>query len=135
MQHVLQIVPSSRHLVVQTQNDDSARGALRAVQQAGRSDVLICSDGADTDAVQQLRTNPAWVAEGDPAVGLWGRYIFAMARAISAGAAPPSLTVAPQAVLTKSNIDTYYNGAARRNTVPVPAQDSYLTKYMPGTAN
>lgn len=67
MQRLLQIVPEERHLVVQTQNDDIARGALRAIEQAGRKDsAIIASIGADESAVQALRSDPAWVAEGDP---------------------------------------------------------------------
>jgi ribose transport system substrate-binding protein len=83
--------------VVQTQNDDSARGALLAAHQAGRaSDTLGASAGADTAAIEQLRTNPAWVAEGDPSVALWGKYLFAMAQAVADGVTPPALTVAPR---------------------------------------
>jgi len=115
MQRVLQIVPDGRHLVAQTQNDDIARGALRAIEQAGRKDdAIIASIGADAAAVSALRGDPAWVAEGDPSVGQWGSYLLAMSKALMDGATLPALTLVPQVTLSKDNCQGTLVSAQRR---------------------
>lgn len=131
MQQVLQIVPKGRHLVVQAQNDDSARGALRAIEQAGRADdVIIAGGGADAGALDALRNTEAWFAEGDPSVPRWPGFILAMSQALVAGDQLPDLTPAPQVVLTKKNIDEYYDGSTPKANLPIPDGAKYLTKYF-----
>ncbi|MDQ0212994.1 hypothetical protein [Arthrobacter bambusae] len=131
MKRALQIVPKERKLVVQTQNDDSARGALRALEQSGRLDTaIVASAGADKNAIQALRTNPAWIAESDPSVGEWPRYLVAMSKAVLDGVQPPALTGVPQVILAKETIDQYYNNTEAKLNAPLPSEDAYLEKYL-----
>src|SRR5260370_36283099 len=58
------LIPKDRHLVVFTNTDDSAVGAWRAIVQAGRQrNTLIIGQTASPIGLQNLRTNPAWVAD------------------------------------------------------------------------
>ncbi|MCK8615509.1 sugar ABC transporter substrate-binding protein [Gordonia sp. C13] len=95
-------VPSSKNLIVYTVADDSALGAWQAVEQAGRGPrSLVAGIGGTKEALEQLRTNPSWVAEGDLFFGHWGQFMMAMAAAKKADQQLPFQTIAPEAVLTK----------------------------------
>jgi ribose transport system substrate-binding protein len=127
----LQILPTSRHLVVFTINDDSALGAWRAITQAGRQkNTLIIGQGADPDGLKNLRTNPSWVAEGSVFFELWPEYLLAMGVSVLNGAHPPALTLAPQTVLSKQNVAKYYgkNGLHPKIAPPLAKVDRYLLK-------
>ena len=51
MKQELTVLPKDRHLVVFTQNDDSALGAWRAITQAKREDdTMIIGQGANPTA-------------------------------------------------------------------------------------
>jgi ribose transport system substrate-binding protein len=131
MENELQLLPSSRHIVIFTQNDDSATGAWRAITQAGRqSNTLIIGQGADPAALQQLRTNPQWVAEGSVFFELWSEYLLAMGVAIMEGQTPPALTLPPQTVLSKQTVAKYYGASSTTATVapPLDPRDDYLIK-------
>lgn len=135
MKQALQVIPKERKIVVQTQNDDSARGALRALEQAKRLDsAIIASAGADNAAIEALRSNASWVAESDPSVREWPRYLVAMAKAVLDGVQPPTLTAVPQVTLHKENIDEYYNNTEPKLNAPLPAVDAYLEKYLKPSA-
>lgn len=131
MENELQLLPSSRHIVIFTQNDDSAMGAWRAITQAGRqSNTLIIGQGADPAALQQLRTNSQWVAEGSVFFELWSEYLLAMGVAIMDGQTPPALTLPPQTVLSKQTVSKYYGASGTTATVapPLDPRDDYLIK-------
>jgi ribose transport system substrate-binding protein len=130
MKQELTVLPSNRHLIVFTQNDDSALGAWRAITQASRqNDTMIIGQGADADGLKNLRTNPSWVAEGSVFFELWSRYLLAMGVSVLNGQKPPPLTLAPQTVLSKDNVSKYYgngNGTVAITSPPLAAQDRYL---------
>lgn len=111
-------IPEDRNLIVYTVADDSALGAWQAVEQAGRADrALTAGLGGSKEAMDQLRTNPRWVAQGDMFIGHWGQYLLAMAAAIEDGADVPFQTLAPEAVLTKD--------FAVRDSIVAPITDYY----------
>ena len=128
VKNVLQTLPAERNILLYSVNDDSTIGAWRAVQEAGRAEkVLVAGLGGSAAALQELRTNPSWVAEGTIFMGQWGQYLIAMAVAILEGAVPPELTKCPQTVLTAENVDTFYDADA--NVILLPPLDdsnSYL---------
>jgi len=102
MSDALSSIPTSRNVVVYAIGDDMAVGAMRAIEQANRTDTTILGGwGNTTEALNELRTNPAWVAEGDPFYGFWGEFTQAMAPLVLDGADIPLLTTSPVAVLTK----------------------------------
>jgi ribose transport system substrate-binding protein len=128
----LQTIPASKHLLVFTINDDVSLGALRAIKAAGRSDdTMMTGFGGDPQAIAQLRTNPAWVAESSTFVTLWGEYLIALGDAIGQGIKAPTLTLAPEAVLTKANVNNYYSHGSNPEPTSLPPlapQDSFLLK-------
>ncbi|MFD2420176.1 sugar ABC transporter substrate-binding protein [Amycolatopsis pigmentata] len=129
-QRVLQTIPAGKKLVIDVLNDAMVPGVLRALEQAGRQkDVLLASTGALPSALAGVRTNPIWVAEGDAGLSEWPRYLLAMSRAIAAGEKIPDRTLTPFRVVTKSNVDTLFDGDASKTPLPVPSADSYLLKY------
>jgi ribose transport system substrate-binding protein len=119
VRNVLQTVPADKNILLFAVNDDSALGAWRAVSEAGRSDkALVAGLGGSVAALQELRTNPNWVAEGSIFMSHWGQYLLAMATAITNGVSPPELTKSPQIILTKDTVDTYYD--AEGNVILLP---------------
>lgn len=131
VKNILQTIPASRHILLYTVNDDSTLGAWRAIVDAHRQkNTLVAGLGGDKDGLTQLRTNPHWVAEGDLFIYYWGEYLMAMGVAMLHGAKPPTRTISPQIVLTKSNISQYYApGATKAKILPaLPKVDGYLKK-------
>ena len=130
MKNELQLLPAGRHLIVFTQNDDSALGAWRAITQANRQkDTLIIGQGADADGLKNLRTNPSWVAEGSVFFELWPEYLLAMGVSVLNGDKPPALTLAPQTVLSKQTVAKYYGkGVHPIVSPPLATVDRYLVK-------
>ena len=122
------MLPQSRHLIVFTQNDDSALGAWRAITEANRQNTtMIIGQGADADGLKNLRTNPSWVAEGSVFFELWSRYLLAMGVSVLNGQKPPPLTLAPQTVISKQTVSKYYgNGDTAIQSPPLAPQDQYL---------
>ena len=110
MSSALSSIPKSQNVVVYAIGDDMAVGAMRAIQQANRTkNTILGGWGNSPQALQELRSNNAWVAEGDPFYGSWGEYMLAMAPQILKNATIPTLTTSPMAVLTK---DTTVPGTA-----------------------
>jgi ribose transport system substrate-binding protein len=128
MKQELTVLPKDRHLVVFTQNDDSALGAWRAITQAKREDdTMIIGQGANADGLKNLRTNPSWVAEGSVFFELWPQYLLAMAVSVLNGAKTPPLTLAPQTVLSKENVAKYYgDGDTAIVSPPLAEVNRYL---------
>lgn len=124
VKNALQTLPEDRKILLYSINDDSTVGAWRAVQEAGRADnTLVAGLGGSLAALQELRTNPSWVAEGSIFIGEWGPYLIAMAIAILEGVVPPELTKAPQVVVTPATVDTYYDADGNVITLP-PLEES-----------
>jgi len=130
VQTALQSIPKSRHLLVFAVNDDGSVGAWRAIQAAGRGkQTLIGGLSGLPQGLNQLRTNPQWVAEGSLFLPYWGEYVMAMAVAIKQGARPPHLTLFPQITMDKKTVNTYYpHGTVAKVLPPLPAADRYLAK-------
>lgn len=131
IQTALQSIPKDRHLLVFAVNDDASVGAWRAISAAGRGkDTLIGGLSGLPQGLNQLRTNPQWVAEGSLFLPNWGEYILAMAVAIKEGAKPPRLTSFPQTTMDKKTIETYYPDGANDAKLlpPLPPEDAYLAK-------
>ncbi|MGZ9719008.1 sugar ABC transporter substrate-binding protein [Rhizobium miluonense] len=130
VKNVIQTLPQDRKILVYAVNDDSAIGAWRALQEAGRAEnTLVAGLGGSSAALKELRTNPSWVAEGSTFVSQWGQFLIAMAVAILEGAQPPKLTKCPQVVLTPENINTFYTADDKIIQLP-PLDDTngYLAK-------
>jgi ribose transport system substrate-binding protein len=127
----LQAIPASRHLVVTGVEDDPVLGALRAIVGAGRSSsAMLAGYGGSSDALSQLRTNPAWVAEADIAPEAWGEYLLAMVTSIERGAKLPAVTYAPGWIVTKDTVSKYFAVGSDAASVlpPLTPQDQYLAK-------
>lgn len=133
----LQSVPKDRNLIVFAINDDSALGAWRAIERAGRAETtMLASVGGGAEAIDQLRENPSWVAEGDVFFYYWGEYLMAMAQAVRDGATPPERTTSPQVVLTKDNVEEYYKpGETLAHTLPplAPVEGGKGNAYLEQT--
>lgn len=109
--NVLPSIPASNNILLMGSDTDCTLGALRAIEEAGMDErTLTCGLGATPEGLLQLRTNPIWLCEAALFLQDWPSYILAMAVAIANGVTPPALTPAPQIMLTKDNVDTYYEG-------------------------
>jgi len=130
----LQTIPSSRKLVVDTLNDTSGLGALRALEQAGRTSVsntMLVGNSVDSDGLKELRTQPIWVADSSIFLNQWPRLLIGMSRAELAGKKAPAVTMPPQGAITKANVDLYYKGDTAVGSPALPAVDGYLKPYLP----
>ncbi len=128
VKNVIQTLPEDRKILLFTVNDDSSLGAWRAIEESGREDnALVAGIGGSEESLKQLRENPNWVAEGSIFMEDWGQYLIAMGVAIVNGVEPPELTLAPQVVLTKENVNDYYGeGTTAINLPPLVEENKYL---------
>ncbi len=129
----LQTVPAGQHLIVYGVNDDSALGAWRAISEAGREDdTLVAGLGATAAGLEQLRTNPSWVAQGDVFLDFWGQYGLAVGIAVRDGATAPAVTPFPQTVFTKDNVADYYDegNSLAKALPPLVADNEYLSDAL-----
>ncbi|MGH3251031.1 MAG: sugar ABC transporter substrate-binding protein, partial [Trebonia sp.] len=128
MKNELQTIPAARNVVVYGITDESTLGAWRALNGAGRTNVLLAGNGGDPTGLTQLRTNAHWVAESSPFVPEWGEYLIAMAHALAAGMKVPAATPSPMAVFTKATVSQYYapGSTTVKKLPPLSAQDQYL---------
>jgi ribose transport system substrate-binding protein len=125
----IQTIPASNHVLLYGSDSDCAEGALRALTEAGRaSNVLTCGLGPTPDGLTNTRTNASWLCEGSAFLDLWAEFLIAEAVAIKNGIKPPALTPCPQIMLTKTNIDTYYNADNTVKLLPFPPEAQYLVQ-------
>jgi ribose transport system substrate-binding protein len=132
----LETIPKTRHVVIDTLNDDSALGGLRALTQAGRaneSDAIVVGNTTDTVGLHELRTNPVWAVDSSIFFNYWPNLLVAMADAMLNGVTPPKQTIPPQVALTKANVNTYYRKDTQINTPKLPKADAYLLPYLSST--
>jgi ribose transport system substrate-binding protein len=131
MQNVIGSIPKGNNVLLYGSDDDCSFGAYRSLKQAGFGNRILTGGlGADSDGLNELRTDPNWLAEGALFFQGWGAYVLSEAVAMTHGATPPALTAAPQIMLTKSNVDTYYNKDGSINSLPpLVAGNQYLAKY------
>jgi ribose transport system substrate-binding protein len=127
----LETIPSNQHLLVFGINDDTSLGAWRAIQAAGRGkQTLVAGLSGLPEGLQQVRTNPSWVAEGSLFLQNWGEYVLAEAVAVLKGIHPPSLTPLPQITMDKKTVNTYYpHGVTVAKLLPpIVSGNQYLLK-------
>jgi ABC-type sugar transport system substrate-binding protein len=122
IQNVLPSIPKNRNIVLFGITDESVIGAIQAFKAAGRSDYIVGGNGGDAVGLDKLRSDPNYVLEGGDFVPQWGEYEIAMAHALTSGMKLPDWTVAPSAVITKDNVDEYFD--AKENAIKLPPLDS-----------
>jgi ribose transport system substrate-binding protein len=132
VKNALQTIPTSRNLVLYGLNDDSVLGGWRAIGEAGRQSTSLAAGASGTpDGINQLRTNPQWVAQADQLPAYWGQFLMAMAAAILQGATPPPLTPAPLQILTKQTLpEVYPAGSTEPSALPPLLPEHH---YLVGT--
>ena len=131
VKNALQTIPSSKHIVLYSINDDSVQGGWRAISEAHReSNSIVAGLGSDESSRKQLRTNPSWVAEGELFPSMWGEYLMAMGEAMLQGTKPPALTKTPQVVMTKDTVGKYFNPGSDEpiSLPPLAQEDQYLVQ-------
>lgn len=127
--NVLPSIPAENNILLMGSDTDCTLGALRAIEDAGRADnTLTCGLGATPEGLLQLRTNPSWLCEAALFLEDWPLYILAEAVAIANGVTPPDLTPAPQIMLTKDNVDQYYEGDSVIQLPPFVEGNQYLVE-------
>jgi ribose transport system substrate-binding protein len=127
--NVLSSIPKENNILLYGTGTDCNLGAFRALKEDGRADRILTGGlGATPEGLRQLRTNPQWMVEGALFLQEWPKYILAEAVAIGRGETPPELTPAPQVMLTKENVDTYYDGDNVKLLPPLVEGNKYLEK-------
>lgn len=132
VKNLLPSIPKDHNIILYTVNNDSTKGALRAIEDAGRGaeeKLLIGGLGGDETGITALREDPRWVAEGDIFVAWWGQYAVAMAQALAKGETPPSdVTALPQIVMDKETVDQYHepNSVDVKQLPPLDDTNEYL---------
>ncbi len=132
VKNLLPSIPQNHNIILYTVNNDSTKGALRALEEAGRggqAQLLIGGLGGDETGITALRQDPRWVAEGDIFVSWWGEYAVAMAQALAKGVTPPAeVTALPQVVLDKKSVDDYHqpNSVDVKQLPPLDKTNDFL---------
>jgi ribose transport system substrate-binding protein len=130
MKNVISEIPKNNNILLYGSDDDCDQGAYNALVQAGFGKRILTGGlGAAANGMQELRTNPNWVVEGALFLQDWAPYILSEAVAIADGVSVPPLTAAPQVMITKKNVNTYYDGANVKVLPPLVQDNKYLAKY------
>jgi len=128
--NIIPEIPKGNNILLYGSDDDCDQGAYNALVQAGFGKRILTGGlGAATNGMQELRTNPNWIVEGALFLQDWAPYVLSEAVAIANGVTPPPLTAAPQVMITKSNVNTYYKGNNVILLPPLVADNRYLAKY------
>lgn len=126
---VLGTIRAKDNLVIYAVSDDPIVGIDRVVQAKGLTDrTMMAGYGADAQAVAGLRSNAAWIADSGNFFAYWGEFLLAMAQAQFSGMPLPDLTLPPQVVVTKANVDKYFPppGTEPKLLPALPAASKYL---------
>jgi ribose transport system substrate-binding protein len=111
MAEILPRIPTTDHIYIAAINDESALGALRAVQVAGReSSVVVCSQGADGTGLKEIRTDPHWLGDTAYFPEFYGKYIMQVIAMYRAHKAVTPYVFMPRVFLCKANVASYYPG-------------------------
>ncbi|TAN34276.1 hypothetical protein EPN29_03955 [bacterium] len=127
----LQTIPAGRHIVIYAVSDDDIVGSYRALVNAHREgDAMMAGFGGDEHAIEGLRSNPAWVGDSDGFFTYWGEFLVAMAVGMKQGLTPPALTLSPMVVLTKDNVNNYFDAGSStpKQMPPLPPESQWLIK-------
>jgi ribose transport system substrate-binding protein len=128
--NIIPEIPKGNNILLYGSDDDCGQGAYNALKQAGFGNRILTGGlGAAPNGMQELRTDPNWIVEGALFLEDWAPYILSEAVAIANGAHTPPLTAAPQVMLTKSNVNDYYNGNTVKKLPPLVKNNQYLAKY------
>jgi ribose transport system substrate-binding protein len=113
MQDVLTRLADADRILVTAINDPSAVGALRAVEQAGRTDqVLIAGQNATIEARDEICTGGgAFVGSVAYFPDRYGDKLIPLAIDLANGAAPPDAVYVDHLWIDEANIDQHYPGA------------------------
>lgn len=114
-------IPTGDHIILAGLEDESTLGGLRAIQKAGReSEVIAGSQGGSSVSIDELETDPHWVAEMAYFPEFYGKYIFQLISDFKAGTAVAPYNFPPTVLLTASNVTTYYPHKATTAVQPPP---------------
>jgi ribose transport system substrate-binding protein len=128
--NIVSSIPKSNNILLYGSDTDCDLGAYRALVQAGYGKRILTGGlGGTPEGLKALRTDPNYLVEGALFLQNWAPYILSEAVAIANGVKPPALTSAPQIMLTKSTVNTYYKGNAVKILPPLVANNKYLAKY------
>ncbi len=130
---VVQSIPAERKIVVYANNDDMATGALRALDQAGRTkNTILGAQGSTPAALDAVRTGTGpWVAESSLFLSAWPRYLVALGMAVKDGASTPDVTKAPGVIVTAANMNEWFNADGSPKKEPaLPSGDEFLKPYF-----
>jgi ribose transport system substrate-binding protein len=123
-------IPKSNNILLYGADSNCVLGAYRALVQGGYGKRILTGGlGGTPEGLKALRTDPNYLVEGALFLQNWSAYILSEAVAIANGFKPPALTSAPQIMLTKSTVDTYYKGNNPKILPPLVANNKYLAKY------
>jgi len=113
MQDTLTRLADADRVLVTAINDPSAVGALRAVEQAGRTDqVLIAGQNATIEARDALCSeNPAFVGSVAYFPDRYGDKLIPLAIDLANGVEPPDAVYVDHLWIDGSNLQQYYPGA------------------------
>ena len=121
--NIIPEIPKGNNILLYGSDDDCGLGAYNALKQAGFGNRILTGGlGAAPNGMQALRTDPNWVVEGALFLEDWAPYVLSEAVAIANGQSTPPLTAAPQIMLTKTNVNEYYNGNTVKKLPPLVEQ-------------
>lgn len=127
VQQVLPSMPASQHIVVVGLNDDVVNAALKAIKASGRAAKTMAVGLGDGASINELRTNPQWVAEDDIFYPGWGEVLTAVASGLVNGIKPTGPVDIPSTVVTKSTVAHYYGPSGTTpKLLPLPSTVEYL---------
>lgn len=108
---VLPRIPTSDHIIVTNINTQTALGALRALQDAGRTKLsIIGAQGLTPIGIHEIKTNRHWIGDTAYFPEDYGSEIFKLIADLQAGRKVTPLVYIPAVWVTKGNINKYYPG-------------------------
>jgi ribose transport system substrate-binding protein len=131
MQNAVGTIPKDNNILLYGTEDGCTIGAYNSLKKHGYGDRILTGGlGAGPEGLAALRSDPNWLVEGALFTQTWGAYVLAQAIAITDGVTPPELTSAPQIMLTKDTVDTYYDAEGEVISLPPLVENNeYLAKY------
>jgi ribose transport system substrate-binding protein len=108
---VLPKIPTSDHIIVTNINTQTGLGALRALQDAGRTKLaIIGAQGLTPIGITEIKTNSHWVGDTAYFPELYGAEIFKVIHLFQLGKPVTPYVYVPAVWITKANINQYYPG-------------------------
>ena len=108
---VLPRIPTTDHIIVTNINTQTALGALRALQVAGRTKLaIIGAQGLTPIGIAQIKKNSHWIGDTAYFPEDYGSEIFKLISDFQAGKKVTPYVYIPAVWVTKRNINEYYPG-------------------------